>query len=120
MNFEFAKYTEITDFAHKHNPEYAKNGYVRVFICADVNDFWLARILANTNEDYEHEEGCFLLERDKIPMEQKGEKLSWSKVRKIVENDEFENWDVEESDDIKELIEMLDDGFGIINLKEEK
>lgn len=32
MNFEFAKYTEITDFAFEINPNYKKEGFVRFFI----------------------------------------------------------------------------------------
>lgn len=36
MIFEFAKYTEITDYAFKVNPSYKDDGYVRFFICPDV------------------------------------------------------------------------------------
>ncbi len=119
MNFEFAKYTEITDYALKHNPEYEKNGYIRFFICPDVNDFWLVRIMKDTNEQYEREEGCFLMERDKIQKDEKGQNLSLRKLKQIIENDEMENWDVKESFDLQDLIKDIDDGFGILNLKEE-
>jgi len=44
MKFEFVKATEITEIAMT-NPEYKKNGYLRVFICPDVLDIWLLRIL---------------------------------------------------------------------------
>jgi hypothetical protein len=118
MEFEFAKYTEITEFVRKVRPELFKQGYIRFFICPDVLDFWLCRILKDTNEEYETEEGTFLLERDKIAMDKKGENLSVSKVRRIIENDELANWDCQESDDLEELIEMIDNGFGILNLQE--
>jgi hypothetical protein len=31
----------------------------------------------------------------------------------------MENWDVKESFDLQELIKDIDDGFGILNLKED-
>lgn len=119
MNFEFAKYTEITDFAKTVRPDFFEQGYIRFFICPDVWDFWLCRILKDTNENYETEEGSFVLEREKIAMDKKCENLSISKVRKILENDELENWDMKQSFDIQELIGMMDNGFGILNLQEE-
>lgn len=117
MNFEFAKYTEITDLAFRVNPEYKKNNYVRLFICPDVWDFWLVRILEGVNEEYENEEGSFILERNKIQMNTKGETLTVSKVTKILKEDDFSNWDNVQGYDIEELINELDDGFGIINRK---
>ena len=56
MEFDFAKYTEITDYAFKINPEYKKSGYIRLFICPDVWDFWFVRILQGYNEEYEKED----------------------------------------------------------------
>jgi hypothetical protein len=41
-------------------------------------------------------------------------------LNKIVTEDEFENWDLIQGNDIEELIDSLDDGFGIINRKEVK
>ena len=117
MEFEFAKYTEITDYAFKIRPEYKNDGYVRFFICPDVLDYWFVRILEGYNKDYDKEEGCFVLERDKISKDSKGEKLNLSKLKRIINDDCGEGWDLEEGYDIDELIEMLDDGFGILNLK---
>ena len=117
MKFEFAKYTEITDFALKVNPQYKNEGYVRFFICPDVWDFWFIRILEGYGEGYEKEVGSFILERNKIPMDVKGENLSIRKLRNIIEEDDGSNWDYEQSYDLEELIDMLDDGFGILNLK---
>lgn len=118
MEFEFAKYTEITDLAFKINPNYKKENYVRFFICPDVWDFWFVRILEGYNKEYEQEKGCYLLERNNIPKDNKSDKLTLQKVRKIIEEDDGQNYDIEESYDLNELIEMLDDGFGILNLQQ--
>lgn len=116
MKFEFGKYTEITDLAFEVNPSYKNEGYIRFFICPDVWDFWFIRILKDVNEDYEHEEGSFLMERNKIEMDKKGENLTLSKVKKIISEDDLSNWDFEQSFDVNELITMIDAGFGIHNL----
>lgn len=117
MEFEFAKYTEITDLVFKLKPEMKNEGYVRFFICPDVYDFWYVRILEGFNEDYEREEGSFILERDKISMDRKGEKLTLSKVKMIIQDDDGSNYDLEQGYDLEELIDWLDDGFGILNRK---
>jgi len=119
MEFKFAKYTEITALAFEVNPSYKDDSYTRFFICPDVTDFWFVRILAGYNKDYEKEEGCFLLERNNIPKDRKSDKLTLSKVKQIIQEDCGDNWDIEESHDINELIEMLDDGFGILNMTAE-
>lgn len=113
MKFEFAKYTEITDLAFKLKPSYKKEGYVRFFICEDTWTYWFVRILEGYNEDYEKEEGSFILERDNIEKEYKTDRLTFSKVEEIIEYDGYENWDIQVSDNIDKLIDMLDDGFGI-------
>ena len=115
MKFEFAKYTEITDLAFKHGIGY--DSYVRFFICPDVNDTWFVRILEGFNEDYDKEDGMYILERNNIPNEYKGQNLTVKRVVDIIKNDSGENWDIESSDDLDYLIDMLDDGFGILNLK---
>ena len=117
MKFEFAKYTEITDYAFEVNPNYKNEGFVRFFICPDVTDFWFVRILANHNEDYAIEEGCFVLERNNIPKARR-EELTLAKVKKIILEDDGCNWDIQSGYDIENLIDMLDDGFGILNRKE--
>lgn len=119
LEFKFPKFTEITDLAFKHNPDYEKNGYVRFFICPDVWDFWYCRILKGFNSEYEKDPNCFLLEREKIDKKYKTEKLTLKKVIDIIENDLMENLDCYHSYDINELIDDMDAGFGILNLKEE-
>lgn len=116
MKFEFAKYTEITDLAFEVKPSYKNDGYIRFFICTDVNDFWFVRVLENTNEEYAIEEGVFLLERNNIG-KTKTETLNINKVKKLIEEDDLSNWDIQQYDTMEELIEDLDAGFGINNLK---
>lgn len=118
MIFEFAKATEVTELAHKCNPDYKTSGVIRVFLCLDVWDIWVYRIYENRNIDFETEEGKYLLERDRVGKENKSDKLSIFRAKRILENDSFEVWDSEESYDIEELIEMVDGGFGINNLTE--
>ena len=115
MEFEFAKYTEITDYAFKINPNYKQEGYIRFFLCPDVHDYWFVRILEGYNEDYEREEGSYILERNNIS-KRKGEMPTLSKVKQLILEDDGSNWDIEQSFDIDDLINMLDDGFGILNL----
>ncbi len=119
MEFQFAKYTEITDYAFKVNPDYKEQGYLRFFICPDVNDFWFVRVLEGFNEDYEKEEGSYLVERNKIQMDKKGEKLSILKLKQLILEDDGGNWDYQQGYDMEEMItEFVDGGFGIINRKE--
>lgn len=124
MKFEFAKYTEITDFAFEVNPNYKNEGYVRFFICQDVWDFWFVRILKGyeyvEDEGYIENEDNYILERNKISMDKKGQKLTLLKVREIILEDDGSNWDLQQSEDIDELIDMLADVFGINNLKEKE
>lgn len=119
MNFEFAKYTEITDYAFKVNPNYKNEGFVRFFICPDVWDFWFVRILKGYENDdeqgYVENQENYILERNKIEMDRKGQKLTLSKVKQIIEEDDGSNWDLQQGYDIEELVDMLDEGFGIIN-----
>lgn len=117
MKFEFAKYTEVTDFALKFRPEYKNENYIRFFVCPDVNDNWFVRILEGYNEDYEHEEGSFILERNKIEKAYKDENLTLAKVKNIILDDDMSNWDYIQGYDLEELIDTLDDGFGILNRK---
>lgn len=119
MTFEFAKYTEITDFTFKVNPNYKNDKYVRFFICQDVWHFWFIRILKGYEND--EEEGYiensdnYILERNKIEMDKKGQKLTLSKLKQIIEEDDGSNWDLQQGSDVEELIDMLDEGYGINN-----
>lgn len=119
MKFEFAKYTEITDFAFRIMPELKENGYIRMFICPDSNNYWLQRILKGFDEEYEKDDDSYILERQMLPMDRKGERLSINKLKKLLLEDDGGNYDYKQSYEIEELIKMVDGGFGILNLNEQ-
>jgi len=115
MEFEFAKYTEITELYKKHSLSLQDgDGYIRFFICPDVHTFWLARVIEGFNESYEKEEGSFLIERNNIEKKDRSEKLTKQKVVDIIEDDDFSNWDIYECQSMEEVIDILDDGNGIV------
>ena len=82
-------------------------------MCLDVNDFWIIRVMEGFNEDYEREDGVYLLERNKIPKDSKRQTLSLTKAIELIKEDDFSNWDVEEYTYLDELIEDIDGGFGL-------
>ena len=114
MKFEFAKYTEVTDLYKKYCDSINDgDGYIRFFMCLDVNDFWIIRVMEGFNEDYEREDGVYLLERNNIPKDSKRQSLNLTKAIELIKEDDFSNWDVEEYSDLAELIEGIDGGFGL-------
>lgn len=114
MNFEFWKYTDITDFAFKHNSEYEESWYVGIYICPDVNSFWLIRLMKDRNEDYDVSEWTYLIEREEIIKDRKDEILTEKKVKEIIENDTFENYDILECYSKSDAIETIDWGYWIL------
>lgn len=115
MRLEFAKYTEVTKLAKELNQGYAE--YERIFVCPDTNDMWLCRILKGYDYEYEKDENSYLLERNKIELPWKHYTVGEEFVKICLEEDDFCNWDSEQSYDLEELIEMVDGGFGIIEEK---
>lgn len=127
MKIEFAKATDVTNFAKKVNPEYST--YEKIFILPDTLDVWLIRVQKGYNEDYEPDPDAWLVERDKIGYEdieynEEGDclpcrgfsELQITKdfsIRWMLENDNFESWDVTEAFSLKEATEIVDGGFGI-------
>ena len=70
---EFAKYYEISrivdDMMEKNEVDCYPTGdnkFEGVYVCMDTNDFWISRINKGYNEEYEREEGKYLVERNKI------------------------------------------------------
>ena len=109
---EFAKYYDVTKQAKKYSEEY--DMFEKVYICVDTWDFWIARVQKGYNKEYDREDGKWLLERNKIEKPSKGFKLKESTLKIVFEEDEgFDNWDNEDYDNLDELIEDLDAGFGI-------
>lgn len=147
---EFGKYYNVTEKVNQMVNDnklcgYSENNYKGVFICMDTHVFWVARILKGYNSDYETQDDCWLIERNKIDkyeliqyVEKDNADIATRQERDyfikncmslkdIIENlllmdDEkcLENWDNYECDSYDEAVNVLDDGFGIIEYKEEQ
>lgn len=146
---EFAKYYNITKTLNKMIEEkkldcYTKDYCQGLFICMDTHDFWLCRILEGYNEEFEQEEGKFLIERNKIDkydfIEFVKEKINDDSeinnrqnrdyyidkclnLNTIIENLIFmdddnglESWDNYKTDSYEEAIDIIDGEYGIIQL----
>ena len=116
MKLDFAKYHDITTVAKRFNAEY--NQYERIFICVDVFDFWIVRILKghrhDEDEGYVEDEDNYILERNKIAKNRRSDHIeNIIQLTKVLKQDEFDNWDCENCDSLEEAIEMLDDGLGM-------
>lgn len=131
---EFAKYynvTKLVDEMIKKNeidsyPIEEKDKFVGVYVCMDTNDFWISRISKDLNEDYDYEEGIYLVERNKISVydimdklhemfkkplpEFSGKELSYQMKNKC--HDYFKRF---KTKDICRAVIMLDDWDGLSN-----
>lgn len=116
-----------------------------IYVCLDIHDVWVCRILDNINKDYDTEEGKWLVERNKIDKyelidfinEQELTEEKWevnnrndlhyvlnnipaeNLIRYTIlfdDNQGLENWDNYEYNNLKECVEAIDGGFGIIEL----
>ena len=110
--FEFAKATDITEYA-KERFAFMYKEYEKVYIVPDTNDYHILRILGGYNEDYEKEDGVWLLEENLIP-KQKGEGVSsLRQLHSILMKDDGGNYDFIVRHCIDDCIEKVDGGFGI-------
>lgn len=146
---EFAKYYNVTGVLNKMLDEenklfsYTKDYCQGLYICMDTHDFWVCRILEGYNEEFEQEEGSWLVERNKIDkydliefiQQDDEDKLEITsrhsrdvaidsfEVKDLIEyvilyDDDkgLEGWDNTQCDSLKECIKVIDGGFGIIEL----
>jgi len=116
MKLEFGKYTEVTTLAKKVNPSMF-DIYEKVYICPDTHNWWLSVIQKDINADYEHCEGSWLIERDRIEYERDRLNpmfLKESVVKTVLEDWGGECWDNLQTCSLEEAIENIDGGFGII------
>lgn len=120
MEFKFAQYTDVTAVAFEVNPQYKANNYVRVFLCPDTDNVWLSRILSDTNADYEYCKGSYIVEREKIDNDDKHQNLTHRRALKILRNDEFNNWDYTSHTSLDDAIKVVDGGYSILGLTENK
>lgn len=111
---EFGKYTEVTTLAKKVNPEMFENLH-RIFVCPDARNFWLARIVKDTNEDYDHQEGKWMLERNLVEFDDLpfGKDKTVKNVKALLKDDSGDNFDCYECDSEEEALEKISDTFGI-------
>lgn len=80
---EFAKYYNVTklvnDMQKKEEidtyPMEEDTKFAGVYVCMDTNDFWISRISKDVNEDYDYEEGTYLVERNKFDIYTVADKL---------------------------------------------
>ena len=142
-NMRFAKYYNVTklvdDMQEKEEidtyPTEEKDKFVGVYVCMDTNDYWISRISKNLNEDYEYEEGIYLIERNKIDIYAVADKLFELYKKELPRPlnkhtchryfDRFKekdicravsNWDNCEAESLEVAIDIIDGGFGILPL----
>lgn len=145
---EFAKYYNVTNIVKKlMNEEKISSDWEQysngVYVCMDTHDFWICRILEGYNDEYEQEEGSWLVERNKICkydlisfIEENAEKKFNVKNRqdrdrifdniftdKLIEwvikyDDEqgLENWDNLQEYSLEECVNAIDGGYGIVEI----
>ena len=112
MKFEFAKATDITEFAKSRMPEMYQE-YEKIYITPDTNDYHILRILKGFDEDYEPNEDKVIIEHQMIPKSKTEGIYSLEKLKKILEQDDGGNWDYKVKDTVEECIKIVDGGFGI-------
>lgn len=152
---KFAETYEITDYIKeliKDNkfPSY-KEGFEdnlkKVYICYDTNDTHVLRVLSNINEDYDYEEGSYVVEENRISnfdipemlmkLFRTPEKIIYTKfgiseylnkvaskqfVEAVITIDDkagMENWDSCQYDNMGECLEVIDNGFGTTKFDKE-
>lgn len=130
---EFAKYYDVSnvveDMMNKKEIWAYPTGddkYEGVYICMDVKDFWVCRILKGYDEEYERDEDKYLVERNKISIYDVMDKLHerYGKKLPVFEKDEWERTmknkvhdflDKHKTLDIIKAVLILDDDEGLEN-----
>ena len=116
LNFKFATATEVTELAHQVNPEYKENGYSRIFVCPDVRDIHILRILPGVGADYVTNPDKVVLEHEKVSKPFRGFKPDLAYITNILQEDDLSNWDYSEFDTEQGALDVIDGGFGFTNL----
>lgn len=145
MTLKFVKAYNVTKLVGSKKEilfSYQDAGYERVYIAKDTNDMHIYRILKDYNEEYEKEEGAYLVEREKISNYDVAEKLiemgcctnkylnnkiivdeliNSCKLEEVFlatllidDNNGLENWDNCECCSMEEAIDVIDGGYGVI------
>ena len=132
---KFAKYYDVTTIMHE---EYKKAGYSNIYICQDVTDYHIIRVLPNYNEEFEYEEGKILVEMENISIwevlesyDEDSTGLNKNDIHDMLsvfsdenifkhimqidcEEHGMENYDIKEVESLEEAEEIIDGGFGIV------
>ncbi len=130
---EFAKYYDVSKIVDEMQVKEEIDSYPieddkfkGVYVCMDTNDFWISRILKGYNEEYEQDEGMYLVERNKFSIydvmdklyEQFGKRLpefkenEMSYIQKNKAHDYFRKF---KTKDIIRAVIILDDEDGLSN-----
>ena len=115
MKLEFGKYTDVTNLAKEVNPDYLGD-YYKVYICPDTENWWLACVQKDINDDYEREVGTYLIERDLIEYDTpklRNEFLSKENVVNVLKNRNGDFWDATEFSSFEDVVDSVDGGYGI-------
>lgn len=119
MKLEFGKYTDITNFAKKVDPS-MYDMYEKIYICPDTNNWWVAMIQKDVDENYDECPGAYLIERNNPDYPNYGKcpnsvfVAPESHVRQVLEDWDGSCWDNYQAYSLHEAIEVVDGGWGII------
>ena len=117
---EFAKYTEATTLANQLDTIDYYKGVHSVWVCRDTHDYWIVKIHENLNEDYEKEEGTWLVERNKLPHYKRLAPSITTDIKRAIrlDLDDCGGWDSQEHDSLEDCLEAIDGGFGLVKESE--
>lgn len=95
MSTKNSFFTDVSDLAHELNPKYHTNGYSKVFVGDRGVEFFIARLAVNVNEDFEAEEGVYLVEVNVVDKQDLSDTLTDGNVHQLLVDDDFDNWEYE-------------------------
>lgn len=155
---EFAKYYNVTNIVKKMQEAKEIDTYptgndmfLGVYICKDLNDFWISRIREEYKEDLEMVKSNYVVEinkidlyhvmdklhdlyRERLPIfhlndmdfEQRNKTHNYLKrfselqiIKTIIlldNEDGLSNWDCCEVNSVEEAVEIIDSGYGILEV----
>lgn len=112
LTFEFAKATDITDFAKQYN-EHLYQDYAKIFITPDVTDYHILRVLEGFDTDYERDPNSWLVEWNRIAKQRKGSTIVLQRdLEKVLDEDDGSNWDYSAFETLEDCLNEIDGGFG--------
>lgn len=110
MEFQLAKPTDVTVLAQSRIPE-MYGDYEKIFITSDINDYHILRILKGFGQDYNPNENKVILEHQIIPKSKTEGIHTLEILRKILDQDDGENYNYIVKDTVEECIQILNHRF---------